>query len=343
MIRFCGCAAWSEVPVILAQRPVVVLTGASSGIGRATARSFARRGARLVLAARRGAVLDDVARECRDLGGEAIAVETDVADAEAVARLAQAAEATFGGIDVWINNAGVGAVGPYSDVPLDMHRRVIEINLLGAMYGSYAALPVFLRQGHGVLVNNISMGAWTPMPFVAAYTASKFGLRGLTASLRQELAGHPDIHVCGVFPAMIDTPGVEHGANLSGRRIDPRPYLYAPERVAEAIVGVTLRPRAEVAVGFPAGWARFAYGVAPRPTEVAVGFAVRRALERASPAPRTAGAVMQTNSEGTRARGGWLESTSVPEAGRLNSLALAAGTALGLGLLAWAAGRKGRG
>ncbi len=320
---------------------IVVLTGASSGIGRATARTFARQGARLALAARRREELEDVARECRDLGGDAIAVETDVGDADAVRRLAAAAETRFGGIDVWINNAGVGVVGAYAEVPLDMHRQVIETNLLGAMHGAHAALPVFLRQGRGVLVNNISMGAWTPMPFAAAYTASKFGLRGLSASLRQELAGYPNIHVCGVFPAMIDTPGLQHGANMSGHRIDPGFYLYAPERVAEAILDVTLRPRAEVAVGFPAGWARFAYGVAPLPTEAAVGYAVRRALKRARPAPRTEGAVMQPSPDGTRARGGWLERVGMPDAGRLNTVALMAGAALGLGALAWATGRRG--
>ncbi len=319
----------------------IVLTGASSGIGRATARAFAERGARLTLAARRDEVLDEVVEECRALGGEAIGVPTDVTDAAAVRALARAAEGTWGRIDVWINNAGVGAVGRFDAVPLELHRRVIEVNLMGALHGAHAAIPVFRRQGEGVLINNISMGAWAPMPYAAAYTASKFGLRGLAASLRQELAEQPHIHVCGVFPAMIDTPGVEHGANLSGRNIDPGPYLYAPERVAEAIVGVARRPRAEVAVGFPAGWARFGYGVAPLPTEAVVGFMARRAMNRANRAPLREGAVRHPIAEGTRASGGWLERPGAVEAGRANSLAVGA-AALGLGALALTLARRRR-
>jgi NAD(P)-dependent dehydrogenase (short-subunit alcohol dehydrogenase family) len=181
------------------------------------------------------------------------------------------------------------------------------------------------------------------MPYAAAYTASKFGLRGLTASLRQELARHPRIHVCAVFPAMIDTPGIPHGANLSGKRVDPGRVLYAPERVAEAIVGVARHPRAEVAVGFPAGWARFAYGVAPLPTETAIGFVARRAMDRASPAPRVEGAVMRPTPEGVGASGGWLDRPGSVEARRAGDVALlAAGAALALGALTWASSRRGR-
>jgi NAD(P)-dependent dehydrogenase (short-subunit alcohol dehydrogenase family) len=146
-----------------------------------------------------------------------LAVPTDVTDPAAVAALARAAEEAFGGIDVWVNNAGSGVFGPYLDAPLALHRRTIEINLLGAMYGAYAALSRFQRQGYGVLINTISLAAWAPTPFAAAYTASKFGLRGFSASLRQDLGDHPDIHVCGVFPAIVDTPGFAHGANVSGR------------------------------------------------------------------------------------------------------------------------------
>lgn len=311
----------------------VVITGASSGIGRAAARAFARRGARVALAARRAELLEEVARECRDLGGEAVAVPTDVTDAAEVAELAEEAERAFGRIDVWINNAGTGVFGPYHDADLALHRRTIEVNLLGAMHGAYMALPIFLRQGHGVLINTVSMGGWAPSPFAASYTASKFGLRGFSASLRQELKDCRDIHVCGVFPAIVDTPGFEHGANVSGRQIDLGPLIYAPEDVAETFVSLVRWPRDEVAVGWPARAAQIAYGLAPGPTEHLMGAAMRRALKRASPAPRTEGTLLKPSPAGRDVSGGWRERKGLPSSARNPSRTIAAIALTGLALL----------
>ena len=321
----------------------VVITGASSGIGRAAALAFARRGARVALAARRMELIEEVARECRDLGGEAIAVTTDVTDAGAVADLAHAAERAFGGIDVWINNAGTGVFGPYRDADIALHRRTIEVNLMGSMHGAYAALPIFLDQGHGVLINNISLGGWAPTPFAAADTASKFGLRGFSASLRQELGDHPDIHVCGVFPAIIDTPGLDHGANVSGKQINPGPMIYAPEDVAETFVALVRWPRDEVAVGWPARAAQVAYALAPGPTEHLMGAFIRRSLERASPAQRTQGALLEPVATGRGVSGGWRDRKGLPFSARQTSsavgIALLAGLALLLGTRAAARAR----
>ncbi|MEZ0169029.1 SDR family oxidoreductase [Microvirga sp. TS319] len=311
----------------------VVITGASSGIGRAAARAFAQRGARVALAARRADLLKEAARECRDLGGEAVAVPTDVTDAAAVAGLAEEAQRAFGRIDVWINNAGTGVFGPYQDADLALHRRTIEVNLLGAMHGAYAVLPLFLRQGHGILINTISIGGWAPSPFAAAYSASKFGLRGFSASLRQELKDWPDIHVCGVFPAIVDTPGFAHGANVSGRRIDIGPIVYAPEDVAETFVSLVRWPRDEVAVGWPARAAQIAYALAPGPTEHLMGAAMRRALKRASPAPRTEGALLDPSPAGRGVSGGWRERKGLPSSARNTSRVIGAVALTGLALL----------
>jgi len=320
----------------------VVITGASSGIGRATAHAFARHGARLTLAARREDILQDVVRECEQLGSDAVAIATDVTDPDAVRALAQAAEDAFGGIDIWVNNAGTGVAGPYQDGRLELHRRTIEVNLLGAMYGAHAVLPLFLRQGHGTLINTVSMGAWAPNAFAASYTASKFGLRGFAASLRQELGDHPGIHVCGVFPAIIDTPGLQHGANVSGRRINPGPLIYAPEAVARTIVALAQRPRAEVAVGWPARTAQAAYALMPRPTERLMGYFARRALGRAAPAPRTDGTVLQPGPQGASVSGGLRDQKNVPSAGKLTAIGLAAGAVILMGTTALASARGSR-
>ncbi|MFN5410508.1 SDR family oxidoreductase, partial [Bradyrhizobium sp.] len=303
----------------------VVVTGASSGIGRATALALAREGASVVLAARRENVLKDVALECETLGGRAIAVATDVTDADAVKRLAEQAVRTFGGVDVWINNAGTGVFGPYQDADMALHRKTVEVNLLGMMNGAYAVLPIFLRQRRGTLINNISLGGWAPTPFAAAYTASKFGLRGFSASLRQELTAHKDVHVCSVFPAMVDTPGFIHGANVSGRHLDPGPLLYRPEDVAETFVQLVRTPRDEVAVGWPARLGQISYALARRPTEQLMSTAFRFLLSRANSAPRSTGAVLAPITAGTAVSGGWLGRKKLPPAGQLSRIGLAVG------------------
>ncbi|GGB62772.1 hypothetical protein GCM10011505_49240 [Tistrella bauzanensis] len=150
---------------------VVVITGASSGIGRATAEAFARDGAQLVLAARDGAALEAVAGHCRVLGAATEVVATDVTDAAAVRHLASRALAFGGRIDVWVSNVGVGAVGRFHETPAAAHEQIIRANLIGHMNDAHAAVPVFLKQGQGVFINMISLGGFAASPFAAAYRA----------------------------------------------------------------------------------------------------------------------------------------------------------------------------
>ncbi len=267
----------------------VVLTGATSGVGRAAAQAFARRRANLVLAARREAVLEEVAAECQALGAQTLVVPTDVTQAQQVQALARATAARFGGIDVWVNNVGVGAVGSFTDTPLKAHHRVIESNLIGQLNGAHTVLPYFIGQKSGVLVNMISLGAWAATPYAAAYSASKFGLRGLSEALRGEVSRWPDIHVCDVYPALLDTPGLSHAANYTGRRLRPPPPLYDPRQAADAIVALVKAPRDVTTVGAAAHALRIGHALSPGLAGWIGAKVVERYLKRAESAPRTDG------------------------------------------------------
>lgn len=224
---------------------VAVVTGASSGLGRAASVELARRGARVVLAARRREALEETARLCREVGANPTVVPTDVTREDDVAHLVAASLELEGRIDVWVNNAGVTLFALLERAPLDEHRRVIETNLFGPLRCAQAVARIFRRQGRGVMINVGSVLSHIGQPFVPSYVISKFALRGLTEALRVEFADQPDVHFCSLFPYAIATPHFETGANFVGRVPRPVPPVQEPHDVARALVDLAERPRRE--------------------------------------------------------------------------------------------------
>jgi NAD(P)-dependent dehydrogenase (short-subunit alcohol dehydrogenase family) len=228
---------------------VIVITGASSGIGLATAQLAARTGARVVVTSRDEADLQQVVeRICAD-GGEATYVVGDVADLEAMKRVAATAVREFGGIDTWVNNAGVSIYGRIENVGLMDARRLFETNYWGVVHGALAALPHLKARG-GAMINVGSVLSDTGYPLQGHYTASKHAVKGFTDSLRLELEheGAP-VSVTLIQPAAIDTPYPEHAKSYLGVEPTHMPPVYAPEVVAKVILASAERPQRNVLVG----------------------------------------------------------------------------------------------
>jgi NAD(P)-dependent dehydrogenase (short-subunit alcohol dehydrogenase family) len=237
------------VPRALADK-VVVISGASSGIGRATALELARSGAKVACAARTESALDSLVDEISAAGGQALAVPTDVAEPAEVYKLAEQAEARFGRIDTWVNNAAVSTWGRVEDITDEEFDRVMRVNFLGQVHGVHAALPALRRAGGGVLIGVSSVEGVRAVPLHGPYTASKWALRGFYDVLRMELmeSGDP-IAVTTILPGPITTPFFEHARSKDGAMPKPPPPTYAPEVVARAIARAAVHPTREVPVG----------------------------------------------------------------------------------------------
>ena len=306
-------------------RRVVVITGASSGIGQATALAFAAEGAILFLASRNLEAEEAVARECNRLGGEAHALRADIGEAAEIRALAETAVSRAGRIDVWVSNAGVGAVGRFHETPIEAHEQVVRTNLIGHMNDAHAVLPVFLRQRQGVFININSLGAFAATPFAASYSASKYGLRGFSEALRAELRDQPGIHVCDIYPAFVDTPGIAHGANHVGRRLTAPPPLLDPRTVARRIVKVSRHPRPTTMIGVVTPVLRLAHALAPEATVGTIGRVMKTYFSRAPRVPRSEGNVHTPPATPGGIDGGLRQDSSLATRG-----AVAAGCVLGV-------------
>jgi NAD(P)-dependent dehydrogenase (short-subunit alcohol dehydrogenase family) len=228
---------------------VVVLTGASSGIGLVTARQAAQRGARVVLVARNGDDLERAVDHIRGNGGRAVHVVADVADPAQVERVAEAAVAEFGGIDTWVNNAAVSMYGRIMDLSIEDMRRQMDVNYWGQVHGSRVAVREMRRHG-GALVNVASALADRAIPLQGNYCAAKHAIKAFTDALRMELAeaGVP-ISVTLVKPASVDTPFFEKAKTYLGFEPQPVPPVYAPEVVSEVILHAAAHPLRELIAG----------------------------------------------------------------------------------------------
>ncbi|MXQ13503.1 SDR family oxidoreductase [Microvirga makkahensis] len=268
----------------LVEKQVVVLTGASSGIGLATARALADRGARLVLVARNKSALQDLARECSAKGARAIAVAGDVGRFEDMERVAEATIREFGGFDTWINNAGVAIFGTVEQVPIEDHRRLFDTNYFGVLYGCLIAAK-HLRQRGGKIINIGSVLSDRADILQGPYSASKHAVKGLTDALRMELEedGAP-ISVTLIKPSAIDTPYMEHARSyMTSPGTKNPPPSYDPEVAARAIVFACENDRRDIVVGF-GGWALAAMGsIAPRLTDYAMEVGGRILQESTDP------------------------------------------------------------
>jgi NAD(P)-dependent dehydrogenase (short-subunit alcohol dehydrogenase family) len=231
------------------RQQVIVITGASSGIGLATAHQAASRGARVVLASRDSVDIQSAADDIIAGGGIALPVVADVGDQGAMEALAEMAVREFGRIDTWVNNAGVSIYGRIEEVPLDDANQLFRTNYWGVVHGSLAALP-HLKKNGGALINVGSVLSETAMPLQGHYTASKHAVKGFTDTLRIELQHeNAPVSVTLIQPAAIDTPYTEHAMNYLGVEPTHVPPVYAPEIVAEAILACAESPHRNVRVG----------------------------------------------------------------------------------------------
>lgn len=244
---------------------VVVITGASAGLGRAIAKEFGKNNARVALLARGKAGLDAAAKDVRDLGGEALAIPTDVSDANAVESAAALTEQHFGEIDIWINNAMVSVFSPVKEMKPEEYKRVTDVTYLGAVNGTLAALKRMLARDHGKIVQVGSALAYRSIPLQSAYCAAKHAIVGFTDSLRCELIHEKsNIGLTVVHRPALNTPQFSWVKSRLRNKAQPVPPIFEPEVGAQAVFWAAHHDRAEVYVGGSTVEAIVGNKIAPR-------------------------------------------------------------------------------
>lgn len=282
---------------------VVVLVGASSGIGRATALHMAARGARVVAVARHAEALDSLVAEIRAAGGEAVAIPGDATREADLRAVAAEAERLFGRIDTWINNASVYIQGRVQDIELEEFRRVIDVNLIGAINGTRCALEPMLRQGAGTIILTSSILGLHGAPYTSAYAAAKSGLDGFVDALRGELWG-TGVKVAVVYPPTVDTPIYRSARGKLGTVPLPPPPVISPETAARVFAEVAERPRRSRTFGVLGHTYPKVAKVLPAPVTDAL---LHRMLEYTISDEPTGPDNLDAPLARPRARDGWLE------------------------------------
>lgn len=258
----------------------VVITGGTSGVGRAAAEAFALEGCNIVVAARGKEGLDKTVSLCHDLGVIALGVQTDVSDIEQVKHLAEQALQFNGRIDIWINNAGVMASGKFEDIPAETMDQVVKTNLLGYLHGAHTAIPIFKKQQEGILINNVSIGGWMPAPYSTAYSSTKFGIRGMVEGLQGELSNEPNIHVVGLYPAIQRSTGNLHSAKYSGLDFKIPPFSVDPRELAAHMVKAAKNPKKSIITDGYAKVMKTMYGLFPNTIINTASAVLRMAMKR---------------------------------------------------------------
>lgn len=254
------------------EQQVVTVVGASSGIGRETALQFAKRGAKLVVSARTESGLASLVQEITNLGAEAIAVPADIADFEQVQKIAAKTIDRFGQLDTWVNAAATAIIAPFEQVTPEEFKRVIEVNLMGPVYGAMVAMPLLRQTGRGAIITISSVEARRSMPLQSSYSASKHGLEGFMDALRAELKyeGFP-ISITNILPSVINTPFYNKARTKLGVKPTGVPPYYQPKLVADAILHAAEHPTRDMIVGDVGRVADFLQKIAPDLVDTLVG------------------------------------------------------------------------